>query len=107
MTGHEATRLVTVVNWHCVEVGLIPDVGLTVNERLPIGESEFAHPLVGEPLVEPYGFQQVTVPMHVTEPWPRSTVGQVTPSVVGSVTNIEENGSRELYIGSDVVDPTV
>ena len=84
-----------------------PVVGVTVNPRFPIGVWEFVHPSVGEPLVEPYGSVQVTVAVQGTVPWPKSIVEQVTPMVVGSVTNIEEKGSRELYIVPDVVDPSM
>jgi len=53
LTEHVDTVLLTSVNWHWEEVGLIPDVGLTVNDRSPTGGSEFVHPSVGEPLVWP------------------------------------------------------
>jgi hypothetical protein len=89
------------------EVGLIPDVGLTVNVKLPVGAWALdVHPEVGEPVVWPYGSVQVTVPVQVTEP-PTSTAGQDTPRLVGRVSNIEEKGNRELYIVPDVEDPRV
>jgi hypothetical protein len=107
-TEQSATVLLTSASTHWVEVGLIPDVGLVVNVKSPIGGSESAHPSVGEPVVWPYGSVQVTVPVHVLEEPRRTGLGeQDTVRLVGSVSNIEEKGSRELYIVPDVVDPRV
>jgi hypothetical protein len=84
-------------------------VGLIVKERSPVGGSEAGHPSVGEPLVWPYGSVQVTVPVQGAVPVPSSspTGGQVTVRVVGSVTNIEEKGSRTLFKVPVVVDPSI
>jgi hypothetical protein len=51
---------------------------------------------------------QVTVPVQLLEePRPTGLGEQDTVRLVGSVSNIEEKGSRVLYIVPDVVDPRV
>ena len=108
VTEQSASVLLTSTNVHCAEVGLIPDAGVVVKVKSPIGVDESVHPSVGEPLVCPYGSVQLTVPVHVLEePSPTEVGEQDTARSVGRVSNIEAKGSRELYIVPDVVDPSV
>jgi hypothetical protein len=85
----------------------MPVVGVTVSVRSPVGGLGLLHPVVGEPLVWPYGSVQVTVVVQGAVPALSGAEGQFTVRVVGRVTNIEEKGSRALYMVPDVVDPSV